>query len=129
MATEHNNLVLFIRTVDLTYHVIAGLSFGHDVATKIEFKLDRSPIREKARNAAEILVSHYNRRNDLCNVKGSIIERPHSSAVQLRFIYPNQHFVIEQKFIDLFVDLSRRQGSGPRCRWRPASRAARPPKA
>ena len=54
MTAEHDDLVFFIRTDDLANDVVAGLSFGNDVALEVEFQFDGRSVSQKTGDAAKI---------------------------------------------------------------------------
>src|SRR5437868_632543 len=125
MTAQHDDLVLFIRAVDLAYNVVAGRAGRNDVTPDVELQRDTRIVSQKPDDPAKVLISHHNRRNDFSYIECPIIERPDRSPIELRLIDPHQRPVIDKKLIDLFVDLHARQSPRSWRRWCPAASAAR----
>ncbi len=71
-----------------------------------EFERHVSAVRENARDAAVVFVTHYDRRQSLADIESAIIESPNLPKLSSRVIYPNQRAIRSQESIELFVNLS-----------------------
>ncbi len=95
VPAEHNDLVLFVRTHDLTDNVITGNPIRHDMAAEVKLQLDRRLVGEQPEDSSKVFVTHHDRWHDLRDVERPVVKGTHGPAIKLRFVDPHESIVVE----------------------------------
>src|SRR5687767_8852164 len=118
MAAQHNDLILFVGSGDLSHHVVTRHSIGHKPISNVELQPYRCSICQEPGDTAVILVAHHHCRDDPVDVVGTIAKCPYLAVLAPGIIYPNCGTIRDEKFIYLRRYLLSAQCVRTRRRWR-----------
>src|SRR5262245_12094545 len=112
MPAQHHHFVLLIRPRNLGDGVVGGSPFGVGAIDDVEFEVDRGAIGQDSSDSSVVFVSDHDRWDGFSKVKRSVVERDDLTVFAAGVVHANDRAVINEKLIDLGLQLS-----GWDCAW------------
>ena len=111
VTAEHHHFVLLVAAGDFRDRVVRRPAFRIDLVDDVELEIDRGAVGQDARDAAVVLVAHDDRRHDLVDVVGAVVERDDLAVFTSGVVDADQHALSLEELVNPGVDFRSRHGA------------------